>query len=333
MHYKNYVGIDVSKVTIDVFIHGSNQHRQFPNLTRGFDALLKWLALNLPDVQPGEIHFSFEHTGLYSLPLAAFLEANGLPYAMISALQIKRSLGLVRGKNDKIDAKRIAEYAYLYREKLSLTRLPSLEIIQLQSLLSLRDRLVRQRGGLEATQHEQARFLYKTHCAPDMSDVYEQVIATLKEQIRRIDETMKLIIAHHAELKQTFDLITGIKGVGKIVAVYLIVYTHNFTRFANWRKFACYAGIAPFENQSGSTYLGKTKVSCLANKQIKKMLHLAALSASRTDAELNAYFVKRVQGGKSKMATLNIIRNKVVSRVFAVAMRRTPFVDIAKFAA
>lgn len=63
------------------------------------------------------------------------------------------------------------------------------------------------------------------------------------------------------------------------------------------------------------------------------MLHLAALSASRTDAELHAYFVKRVQGGKSKMATLNIIRNKILSRVFAVAMRKSPYVDIAKYAA
>jgi transposase len=144
---------------------------------------------------------------------------------------------------------------------------------------------------------------------------------------------MKLIIELDPELKQTFDLITGIKGIGKTVAIYLIVYTHNFTRFATWRKFACYAGVAPFENQSGVTYLGKTKVSSLANKQIKKMLHLAALSASRTDAELNAYFVKRVQGGKSKMATLNIIRNKILSRAFAVATRKSPYVDIAKYAA
>ena len=332
MQYKIFVGIDVSKSTFDAFIHGTNHHKQFPNLSRGFDALCKWIALLAPDAELKDVHISFEHTGLYSLPLAIYLEDREVPFSMINALQIKRSLGLVRGKNDKVDAKRIAEYAYLYREKLALTKMPSREMMQLQPLLALRDRLVRQRAGMEATQYEQARFLCKTHSI-DLSDVYGHVINTLKEQIQRVDASMKLIIELDPELKQTFDLITGIKGIGKTVAIYLIVYTHNFTRFPTWRKFACYAGVAPFENQSGVTYLGKTKVSSLANKQIKKMLHLAALSASRTDAELNAYFVKRVQGGKSKMATLNIIRNKILSRAFAVATRKSPYVDIAKYAA
>ncbi|HUH19354.1 IS110 family transposase [Albibacterium sp.] len=332
MHCKTFVGIDVSKSTFDAFIHGTDHHKQFPNLERGFESLCKWIGLLQPGTELKDVHVSFEHTGLYSLPLAIYLEGRQIAFSMINALQIKRSSGLVRGKNDKIDAKRIAEYAYLHREKMPLTKMPSRQMIQLQPLLALRDRLVRQRAGMEATRHEQARFLSKTH-AMDMSDIYDHVIDTLKEQIQRVDAAMKLIIELDPELKLTFDLITGIKGVGKTVAIYLIVYTHNFTRFATWRKFACYAGVAPFENQSGTTYLGKTKVSSLANKQIKKMLHLAALSASRTDAELHAYFVKRVQGGKSKMATLNIIRNKILSRVFAVAMRKSPYVDIAKYAA
>jgi transposase len=332
MNYKTFIGIDVSKATIDAFIHKLNQHKQFPNGKRGFDAFLVWVQNICPDCEPRTVHISFEHTGLYSLPLALYLEENGIAFSMISALQIKRSLGLVRGKNDCIDAHRIAEYGYLYRETLPLTKFPSRQIIQLQPLLALRDRLVRQRAGLEVTQSEQARFLYKT-AALDMNDVFEQVISTLKEQIHRIDDTIKVIIGSCPELKMTFDLLISIKGIGKTVAVYLIVYTHNFTRFPNWRKFACYAGVAPFENQSGKTYLGKTKVSSLANKQLKKLLHLAALSAAAHDTEMHAYFMKRTQGGKSKMAVLNIIRNKLLSRAFAVAARRTPYVHIAKYAA
>lgn len=332
MHYTTFVGIDVSKATIDVFLHKINQHRKFPNLKRGFEAMISWLQKTIPGIDLQDVHVTFEHTGLYSLQLALYLEEANIPFSMIGALQIKRSLGLVRGKSDRIDAQRIAEYGYLYRETLPLTKFPSSQIMQLQPLLTLRDRLVRQRAGLEATQGEQARFLNKT-CALDMSDVYQTIILTLKEQIQRVDETMKVIIDGSPELKLTYDLITTIKGVGKTVAIHLIVFTHNFTRFANWRKFACYAGIAPFENQSGTTYLGKTKVSSLANKQLKKMLHLAALSASLHDTELHAYYLKRTQGGKNKMAVMNIIRNKILSRVFAVATRKTPYVDIAKYAA
>ena len=147
MQYKTYVGIDVSKATIDAFIHGINQHKQFPNVTRGFDSLCIWIQRNFTDIDLKDVHVSFEHTGLYSLPLAFYLEQASIPFSMIGALQVKRSLGVVRGKNDKIDSKRIAEYAYLYREKLSLTKMPSREMMQLQPLLALRDRLVRKKDN------------------------------------------------------------------------------------------------------------------------------------------------------------------------------------------
>ncbi|PWS32574.1 IS110 family transposase [Pedobacter paludis] len=332
MHYTTFIGIDVSKATIDVYVHKTNHHKKFQNGRRGFDSMISWIQKIDPDLNLNNMHVTFEHTGLYSLHVALFLEEINIDYSMMSALQIKRSLGITRGKNDKIDARRIAEYGYLYRETLQLTKFPSRQIMQLQPLLALRDRLVRQRGGFEATQGEQARFLDRT-AALDMSDVYQQVINTLKEQIRRIDDTMKLIIDSNPELKLNYDLVTTIKGIGKTIAIHLIVFTHNFSRFSNWRKFACYAGIAPFENQSGTTFLGKTKVISLANKQMKKMLHLAALCASLHDTEMRSYMARRVQGGKSKMSVMNIIRNKMLARAFAVVARKTPYVDIVKYAA
>ncbi|MDR1120095.1 MAG: IS110 family transposase, partial [Dysgonamonadaceae bacterium] len=115
------------------------------------------------------------------------------------------------------------------------------------------------------------------------------------------------------------------------VATYLIVYTHNFTRFANWRKFACYCGIAPFEYQSGTSVRGRTQVSSIANKRVKKMLHLAAICAIHFDTELREYYLRRQAEGKTKMAVINIVRNKLVSRAFAVVKRWTPFVDIKKY--
>jgi transposase len=191
--------------------------------------------------------------------------------------------------------------------------------------------MTRDRAGYEATQREQLRFL-KGHDIPMLFDAYAEIINGLKSQIRKVEAAIKEILEADEELKQTLELITGIKGVGFIIGTYMIVYTHNFTRFDTWRKFACYAGIAPFENQSG-TIRGKTKVSPLANKQLKTLLHMAALRAAHSDKELHAYYKKRVDGGKSKLETLNIIRNKVVSRVFAIAKRKTPYVDIMKFAA
>ncbi|QTE54084.1 IS110 family transposase [Mucilaginibacter rubeus] len=91
----------------------------------------------------------FEHTGMYSIKLATYLNDIGIPFAMLPALQIKQSIGIRRGKNDQIDAQRIAEYAWLHRETIQATLLPAKSILKLQSLLTLRNRLVCDRGGMK----------------------------------------------------------------------------------------------------------------------------------------------------------------------------------------
>lgn len=195
-------------------------------------------------------------------------------------------------------------------------------ILKIQPLLTLRSRLVRDRSGYEVTRNEQLKFL-RDNDMTALFDAYDQVIEAIKVEIKKLELAIKEILNSDEELKQTLELITSIKGVGFIVGSYMIVYTHNFTRFENWRKFACYAGIAPFENQSG-TIRSRTKVSPLANKQMKTMLHMAALKAAHADKELSTYYQKRVEDGKSKLETLNIIRNKVVARMFAIAKGGLP---------
>lgn len=332
MQHTYFVGIDISKLKLDVSIYSVAFHKQFSNANPGFLDMLNCLKTVLQTDNLKSVLIAFEHTGFYSLPLAQFMEENQLSYFMIAPLQIKRSLGITRGKNDKIDSYRIAEYAYWKKDKIVPTKLPSKSILELQSLLTLRDRLARQRGGFVATMSEECKSdsVVKN---PALEAAFKHVINCLTEEIKGLEKAIKQIIKDDEGLSRTFKLITSIKGIALLVASHLIVYTHNFTRFDNWRKCACYAGIAPFENTSGSSLKGKTRVHHIANRQIKKMLHLAALSASHTDKELKDYYEKRVQGGKSKMSALNILRNKVLARAFAVVKRGSPYVDIMKFAA
>jgi len=146
-----------------------------------------------------------------------------------------------------------------------------------------------------------------------------------------VERSLKAILKSDTRLWTTYKLVTGIKGIGLIVASYMIVYTHNFTRFDTWRKFACFSGIAPFDHESGTSVKGKTKVSPIANKRLKTMLHLSAICAIHTDTELKEYYHRRLAEGKPKMSVINIIRNKLVSRAFAVVKRGTPFVDIKRY--
>lgn len=130
-----------------------------------------------------------------------------------------------------------------------------------------------------------------------------------------------------------FKLINSIKGVGPQTALFMIVYTNGFTKFKNWRKFASYCGIAPFPNSSGSSIKGRTKVSHLANKKIKSLFDLCAKSAIQYNREMKKYYERRIEEGKSKMSSINAIRNKLLSRIFAVVERKTPYVNFMKYAA
>lgn len=332
MNYKAFIGIDVSKLTFDVFIHGRALKQQFTNSEKGFIAFVRWLKKALGHDELTQIFVCFEHTGLYSLNLAFFLQQQSIPFSLVPALDIKCSLGTIRGKSDELDAERIAEYAYLKREKLCPTLLPSKTITKLQPLLSLRNKLVSDRAGYVVSSNEQkAVFTPKEH--QELFGVYKSLIKTLNEKIKVIETAIDSLLQSDPDIKKTFELITGVKGIGPLTATYLIVYTHNFTRFSSWRKFACYSGIAPFPHTSGTSVKGKTRISHLANKQIKSLLFLCANNAVQNDPELKAYYQRRLEEGKSKMSTLNIIKNKLIARVFAIAKRQTEFVNIAKFAA
>ncbi|HEV8508144.1 MAG TPA: IS110 family transposase [Chitinophagaceae bacterium] len=136
-----------------------------------------------------------------------------------------------------------------------------------------------------------------------------------------------MIIKHQPALNQNFLLLQSIKGVGKILALTIIIKTNNFNRFINARKFACFCGTAPFDHSSGTSIRKKTRVSHLADKQMKTLLDLSAKSAIQYDKELREYYLKRIQNGKSKMSTINVVRNKILYQMFAVVKRQTPFIE------
>jgi transposase len=333
MNFTNFVGVDVSKLTIDVHLRGSNAFKTFANNTKGFTALLLWTKKLLPSVDQSGIIVCFEHTGMYSIGLAIYLQEANVSFAMISPPPgIKKSLGMHRGKSDFIDAKRIANYAWLHRDDIKPSVLPAKTILKLQTLLTLRDRLVRDRGGFEATCKEQ-RLLLGIADNAEMFEVYQNMIGHLTTQIKNLDAQILSIIDSDVSLKKTYDLLTSMKGIGPVIAANMITSTHNFTRFTNWRKFACYIGTAPFEHTSGTSVRGKTQVSHLANKQLKKLLHLAAISAIIHNKELRAYYLRRVSEGKSKMSTINVLRNKILARMFALINRQSEYVELMKFAA
>lgn len=162
-----------------------------------------------------------------------------------------------------------------------------------------------------------------------MSDI----VLVLKEKVKQVEIQISTIVKEDQELSNVYNNLITIKGVGPVLAWTTIAITNNFKAFKNWRKLACYAGIVPFEHSSGTSYRGRTRISYLGNAYLKGLLTQAAASATMYNAEMKTYYQRKVSEGKSKMSAMNIIRNKLVSRMFAVALRGTPYVDIHKFVA
>ena len=316
------VGADLSKKTIDFFIHQLKAFLKVDNTIAGFRELITWFGQHSIDLS--EVMIVMEHTGLYSYQLERFLHQQGICFAKVSALAIKRSSGLVRGKSDKIDARRIARYAFEKQDCLTADQPVSENLIKLQRLHSTRERLVKTRASYITALNEE-REAYQLKQDDIVMAAQLKIIKTLDQQIQKLEDEIQAVVQSDKDVSKNDSLLQSLKGIGPVVALATIIKTGNFTRFTNSRKFACFCGTAPFEHSSGSSIRGKTKISSLRDKKMKTLLDLAAKSAILHDKELREYYQKRITMGKSKKSTRNIVRNKIIHRMFAVIKRQTPY--------
>lgn len=324
------IGIDVSKLTLDAYVRTTKVHKQFSNDIKGFKQLIAWAVRQ--KISLNETLFCFEHTGWYCLMLSYFLYENQYSYCCINAIEIKRSMGLKRGKSDKADAWEIANYAWLRRDELTPSVPPAKNLIELQRMMSLREQLVKQLTA--------GKNLYKA-----MNDIVEDgtkdvsmmilsdSMQNLRKQILAIEYAITQLITQDDAMITNYKLSKSVKGVGMVLAVQMLLHTHNYSRFETSRQFSAYCGLVPYQYQSGTSIHGRNKTHPISDKKMKSLLSMSAISAIQHDTELKLYYRKRVEEGKPKMVVLNIIRNKIISRVFATVQRGTPYVELKKYAA
>ena len=331
MNKKWFIGIDISKLSLDVAIHSDDggqeeNHIKVNNDIPGFKKLLEWLKEKKVDYK--QSLFCMEHTGLYGLEIQFFLTKKEITYCMESPLQIKRSLGLVRGKNDKVDAQRIAWYAYTFRDRIKASHLPPEALRILQRLLTLRKHYVKQIVSFR--QHKSDVIKYETKQA---SKRKAKMLEYLDDMLSQVESQMMEIITADGTINNNYNLLLSIPGIGIINAITTIVNTQNFTAFANARQYACYIGIAPFEHTSGTSVNGRTSVSKLGNKQAKVELTQAARSAVIHDPGIKSYFQRKYnEKGATRDAygiVLNAVKFKLLLRIFAVVKRGSKYVKLA----
>jgi transposase len=210
-----------------------------------------------------------------------------------SSLQIKQAGGLQRGKSDKIDAQRIANYAFRFKDRIRLWQPPRQLLQDLTHLSALRQRLLSVRTQLQQPINEQVRFV-NTKRQKLVVKNCQASLKAINSDLTNVEQQIQQLVQQDEQLKELFVLMTSIPGVGNATATEVIIATDEFKMIQEPKKLACHAGVAPFEYRSGTSVRGKTRVNQHARKRLKSLFHLAAMSSIRSKGELQDYYQRKI---------------------------------------
>lgn len=306
-----YLGIDVSKKTIDCCLIKDGYHqKQFTNGKGGFEQLKQWLLKHQADET---LHCCCEATGTYYESLAESLSQD----YKISVENPKKIKGygiavLQRSKTDRQDAKLIAQYCQTMKPR--AWEKPAEEQKQLQELLRYLDRLKQLKASEET----------KEQTAPDYIKPYiKSTIKHFDAQIKELKKKLTDFYKKHPKLKATKERLKTISGIGEYSAAYLmsVFLKHDFE---NQRQFVAYLGLDPKHNQSGTSINGKSRISKMGNAKHRKILYMPALVAYR----MNAFprFVERLRAkGKPNRLIIVAIMRKLAVIFFNLMKTETDF--------
>ena len=328
MKHSLFIGVDISKATLDVSIltaadSNTVHYQQFSNNAKGFTQLLKWIRKQSQGMKQENWRVCMENTGMYSMELNCFLQERGIWQCLENALQIKRSMGVTRGKSDKADSRVIALYAYRFSDKLRPYILPSKTLLRLRALFAQRERLVGMHRQLQLAGKSLKGYAKELVC--DIQKQNAVLLKNLAAQIKEIDQALNECLNQDQDLRHKAKLIQSVPGIGLQTAAYLLIVSRGMRSFDSPRQFACYSGCAPFEHSSGVSVRGKTKVHFIANRKMKMLLHMAAINAITFNEELKAYYRRKTSAGKNPMSVLNAVRFKLICRIFSVVKREEAY--------
>lgn len=330
--FKQIIGIDISKHTFDATFfdvsNASTRHEVFTQDEKGISQFMK--TLKRMQTLPEEILVCMEHTGMYIHGLILALQRTTYFVWVEMPLRIKRSIGLQRGGDDKLSSLQIAQYAHRYQDQAVAWVAEDSFLQTLRHLTAQRERLLRSYKRLQVPVKELQEIGIKK-LSMRMNKIQKKIIKEIEAGIKEIENQIQELIAENEKAQQVIQRISSLKGVSTQTAINMYVYTKGFQTFSNAKQLACYCGVVPFEKKSGISVRYKPKVSPFANKNLKRLLHLCAMSAIQYDAELKAYYERKVMEGKNKMSVLNAVRNKLVLRIFAVVRDGRNWVENYKY--
>lgn len=328
-----FIGIDVPKHTLDVAFTTAHQReykkilwKQFANTLTGLNEMKQWLgAMNVP--LSGETIVVVENTGVYHRLLWQCFSSLQVDLCIENAAQVKWSLGIARGKSDKVDSRRLALYALRHQDRLKPTPALQKSVTPLKDLMTIRTKLLVQIKGITTAMNELERAGGAVAFVKETNKLLQPALRGMESSLKKIEKQIKDIIKADALIKIIYQRLLTVPGIGHITAVYLICCSNAFTLCSSGKQLACYCGVVPFDYQSGISLKGGRQVHKMANKELKHLLHMCALTSVKNIAEFRDYYQRKKGEGKHALSILNAIKNKLVLRAFAVVKNQRDYVD------
>lgn len=288
------VGVDISKDTLDVHIHPMGVRRRMTNDQAGFAELVAWLA------DHGVARVVFEPTGRYHRAFERTLGQAGLPLVKVNPRQARR-FAQASGKLAKTDA---VDAAMLARMGAALEP-PTHPIISqtlddMQELHLARRALVKDRIAAKTRNEMRRSALLKQQAQDRLTQIDTQIAAIAA--LRRLCDA-------DARLKQRFDILTSIPGVGETTAMAILVNMPELGALEN-KAVASLAGLAPVARDSGRLR-GKRFIQG-GRAHIRHALYMPAIVAIRWNADLKAKYQALIAAGKPTKVAITAVMRKLL---------------------
>lgn len=319
------LGIDIAKVKFNVCLmqlNGKLKHKVFANTAAGFEQLSAWLLRQ----GSAQVHACLEATGTYGEALSHYLHERGHTVSVMNPAAIKAFAAsrLSRTKTDRVDAELIARFC-LAQQPPPWTP-PAPEVRELQALVRRLESLIEMRVA------EENRLSAGFSVVAVRSSV-EEMLAHLKDQIRRTEKLIRKHIDKHPGLKQQSELLDSIPGIAETTAALLLAEVPDIKRYRSARQLAAFAGLVPRERQSGSSVRGRVRLSKIGNARLRKALYFPAITALRCSPFFQQWAAGLRARGKSKMSVIGAVMRKLIHIAYGVLKSGRPFdPELAKFA-
>jgi transposase len=262
-----------------------------------------------------------EYTGVYGELLIFLANMMHIRICLKSGYEIKHSLGLLKGKSDKLDAARIREYGERFTDRLKPAKLNSESITELKELHKLRAQLVKEKQMILCHENTKKHKPYNSIVAYKIT---QKQIFHLNQCIEEIENEILEIIKSDNKLFENYKLVNSINGIGPVTSCELIIKTENFDKINTAKKAASFAGVCPYPNSTGKM-VGKSKVSKMSDKSLRSLLHMCGKAAVLYNKEFKAYYEKKKMENKHYYIIMNNVSNKLLRMVYAIVESRIPY--------